>query len=99
MIEGRATAAACRKFNFSTSLLAISMFAGLAGTAHAQEAIEPAGDQTIEGGDDIVVTGSRIRRPGPDLPTPAGLVPSTGSASCRDRMVQYVQDLVVAGAL
>src|SRR3546814_1884265 len=31
MIEGRATAAACRKFNFSTSLLAISMFAGLAG--------------------------------------------------------------------
>src|SRR3546814_11909653 len=57
MIEGRATAAACRKFNFSTSLLAISMFAGLAGTAHAQEAIEPAGDQTIEGGDDIVVTG------------------------------------------
>src|SRR3546814_20141318 len=52
------------------------MFAGLAGTAHAQEAIEPAGDQTIEGGDDIVVTGSRIGRPVLDLPTPVGVVTS-----------------------
>src|SRR3546814_17361942 len=76
MVGGRATSAACRKFNFSTSLPAISRFAGLAGTAHAQEAIEPAGDQTIEGGDDIVVTGSRIGRPVLDLPTPVGVVTS-----------------------
>src|SRR3546814_12032335 len=81
MIEGRATAAACRKFNFSTSLLAISMFAGLAGTAHAQEAIEPAGDQPIEGGDDIVVTGSRIGRPVLDLPTPR-TVERRGGKAC-----------------
>src|SRR3546814_4436925 len=76
MIEGRATAAACRKFNCYPSALAISMFAGLAGTAHAQESFEPACDQTIEGGDDIVVTGSRIGRPVLDLPTPVGVVTS-----------------------
>src|SRR3546814_19836235 len=66
----------CRKFKFSTALRAISLYAGLAGTAHAQEAYGPAGDQTIEGGEDMVVTGSRIGRPVLDLPTPVGVVTS-----------------------
>src|SRR3546814_18745536 len=42
MIEGRAPAAACRKCNFSTSLLAITIFVGLQGPATPPEAIEPA---------------------------------------------------------
>jgi len=79
MIQGPATADSCN-YKISTSLLAISLFAGLAGlggTAHAQDA--PASDEgqtAVQGGDDIVVTGSRIGRPILDLPTPVGVVTS-----------------------
>src|SRR3546814_14658905 len=52
------------------------MFACLASTVRAQEAIEPAGDQAREGGDGSGVTGSRIGRPVLDLPTPVGVVTS-----------------------
>ncbi len=80
MIQGPATAES-NKFKISTSLLAISLFAGLtgvAGTAHAQDAPAPAPDDgaATEGASDIVVTGSRIGRPVLDLPTPVGVVSS-----------------------
>ena len=81
MIQGPATAKS-RKLNVSTSFLAISLFAGLAGlggTAQAQDASEPSesgDDQAVPAGGDIVVTGSRIGRPVLDLPTPVGVVTS-----------------------
>lgn len=81
MIQGPATADS-RRLNISTSFLAISLFAGLAGlggTAHAQDASQPSessDDQAVPTGGDIVVTGSRIGRPVLDLPTPVGVVTS-----------------------
>ena len=76
MIQGPATAAARGKFRISTSLFAISLCAGLAGTANAQDTASPADEQAIDGSSDIVVTGSRIGRPVLDLPTPVGVVSS-----------------------
>ncbi|PZQ24647.1 MAG: hypothetical protein DI569_00250 [Sphingopyxis macrogoltabida] len=79
MIQGPATAR--NAFKFSTSILALSLCAGLGGIAHAQETVEPADDQAIDGVSDIVVTGSRIGRPVLDLPTPVGLVTSEALAN------------------
>lgn len=77
MIQGPATAAKSGQLKISTSLFAIALCASLAGTAQAQDAIvAPADEQAIEGGSDIVVTGSRIGRPVLDLPTPVGVVTS-----------------------
>ncbi|ALJ12114.1 TonB-dependent receptor plug domain-containing protein [Sphingopyxis macrogoltabida] len=76
MIQGSATAAACGKFRISTSILAISLFASLAGAANAQDVAEPVDEQGVTDGNDIVVTGSRIGRPVLDLPTPVGVVSS-----------------------
>ncbi|MBB4630895.1 TonB-dependent receptor domain-containing protein [Sphingosinicella soli] len=74
MIQGT-TKANSRKFTISTSLLAISVCAGLAGTASAQDAAD-ASDTAIADDSTIVVTGSRIGRPVLDLPTPVGVVTS-----------------------
>lgn len=76
MIQGPATAAARGKFRISTSLLAISLCAGLTGIAQAQDSVAPADEQAVDDGNDIVVTGSRIGRPVLDLPTPVGVVSS-----------------------
>lgn len=77
MIKG--LSAASGKLKISTSLFAVSLCTGLtcaAGTAHAQEKVTPTEDQAITGGDDIIVTGSRIGRPVLDLPTPVSVVTS-----------------------
>jgi iron complex outermembrane recepter protein len=76
MIQGPATAAKSGQLKISTSLFAMVLCASVSGTAHAQEAVSPPDGQEIEGGSDIVVTGSRIGRPVLDLPTPVGVVTS-----------------------